>query len=196
MPKLVDHNERRREITAAMWRILLRDGMGAVTVRALAAEAGWSVGAIRHYYTSQDDLILFATAEMLAAVTGRIYSLDLSCPDRDVLQQAIEEMLPLDRQRKAEAQIWLALLTRRIANPQVGEKANDLDFVVRDAVRQLLAKLQSADLIAAGRDLEVEAVRLHALIDGLALHAMSEPPLDPPAAIRSAIKVHLVELSR
>ena len=75
-----------------MWRILLRDGMGAVTVRALAAEAGWSVGAIRHYYRSQDDLILFATTQMLAAITGRINSLDLRDPDRGAIQQAIEEI--------------------------------------------------------------------------------------------------------
>lgn len=179
-----------------MWRILLRDGMGAVTVRALAAEAGWSVGAIRHYYRSQDDLILFATTQMLAAITGRINSLDLRDPDRGAIQQAIEEMLPLDRQRKAEGQVWFALLTRRIANPQVAAEANDLDVVIRDAVRQLLSKLETANLISGGRDLEVEAVRLHALIDGLALHALSEPPLDSPAAIRSAIEAHLVELSR
>ncbi|MGY4710580.1 TetR/AcrR family transcriptional regulator [Mycolicibacterium sp. CBM1] len=196
MPKQVDHDQRRREITAAMWRILLRDGMAAVTVRALAAEAGWSVGAIRHYYQSQDDLILFATGEMLSTISQRIYALDLDSPDHRVLQQAIEEMLPLDRQRKAEAQVWFALLTRRVASPQVATEANELDLVVRDAVHQVLTKLDSAKLLSEGRDLEVEAVRLHALIDGLALHALSEPPLDSPTAIRAAISTHLRELAR
>ncbi|MCX2929469.1 TetR family transcriptional regulator C-terminal domain-containing protein [Mycobacterium sp. CVI_P3] len=196
MPKQVDHDERRREITAAMWRILLRDGMGAVTVRALAAEAGWSVGALRHYYRSQDDLILFATGEMLTTISQRIYALDLDSPDRGVLQQAIEEMLPLDRQRKAEAQVWFALLTRRVASPQVAAEANELDLIVRDAVHQVLTKLNTAQLVSGQRDLEVEAVRLHALIDGLALHALSEPPLDSPTAIRAAISTHLRELAR
>lgn len=196
MPKKVEHDERRREITAAMWRILLRDGIAAVTVRALAAESGWSVGAIRHYYQSQDDLILFATSEMLATITQRIQSLDLDHPDRDVLLQAIEEMLPLDRQRKAEAQVWFALLTRRVANPRVAAEANDIDLIVRDAVRMVLAKLEAAKLLSGRRDLEVEAVRLHALIDGLALHALSEPPLDSPAAIRGAISTHLRDLAQ
>lgn len=179
-----------------MWRILLRDGIAAVTVRALAAESGWSVGAIRHYYQSQDDLILFATSEMLATITQRIQSLDLDHPDRDVLLQAIEEMLPLDRQRKAEAQVWFALLTRRVANPRVAAEANDIDLIVRDAVRMVLAKLEAAKLLSGRRDLEVEAVRLHALIDGLALHALSEPPLDSPAAIRGAISTHLRDLAQ
>jgi AcrR family transcriptional regulator len=192
---MVDHDERRREIAAAMWRILLREGMGAVTVRALAAETGWSVGAIRHYYKSNDDLILFAMGEMLVSIAGRIGSLDFDLPDRAVLQKAIEEMLPLDQQRKAEAQIWFALLTRRIANPQLAVKAHNLDLVVRGAVRNVLSELATANLVSSGRDLETEVVRLHALIDGLALHALSEPPLDSPVAIRAAISTHLAELA-
>lgn len=179
-----------------MWRILLRDGMAAVTVRALAAEAGWSVGALRHYFKSQDDLILHATGEMLTTIAERIKSIDLHDPDRAVLEQTIEEMLPLDRQRKAEAQVWFALLTRRVASPQVAAEAYQLDMVVRDAVGEVLSKLDAANLLSAGRDLEVEAVRLHALIDGLALHGLSEPPLDSPAAIRAAIHTHLLELAR
>lgn len=179
-----------------MWRILLRDGVSAVTVRALSAETGWSVGAIQHYYKSQDDLILFAVGEMLVSIAGRMGSLDFRDPDRAVLQNAIEEMLPLDRQRKAEAQIWFALLSRRITNPHMAVKANDLDVVVRGAVRQVLSELVAADLVSAGRDLEIETVRLHALIDGLALHALSEPPLDSPAAIRAAVATHLAELAR
>ena len=195
MPKMVDHDERKREIAAAMWRILLREGVGAVTVRALAAETGWSVGAIRHYYKSNDDLLLFAMGEMLVSIAGRIGALDFDEPDRAVLQKAVEEMLPLDQQRKAEAQIWFTLLTRRIANPQLAVKAHNLDLVVRGAVRNVLSELATANLVSSGRDLETEVVRLHALIDGLALHALSEPPLDSPAAIRAAISTHLAELA-
>jgi AcrR family transcriptional regulator len=196
MPKVVDHDERRREIAAALWTILLRDGMSAVTVRALAAEAGWSVGAIRHYYKSQDELVLFAMGEMLVSIAGRMGALDFRDPDRAVLQNAVEQMLPLDRQRKAEAQIWFTLLTRRIANPELGAKANDLDLVVRAGVREVLAAMASTKLLAEHRELEVEAVRLHALIDGLALHALSDPPLDSPNVIRAVIGMHLDDLSR
>lgn len=195
MPKMVDHDERKREIAAAMWRILLREGVGAVTVRALAAETGWSVGAIRHYYKSNDDLLLFAMGEMLVSIAGRIGALDFDEPDRAVLQKAVEEMLPLDQQRKAEAQIWFTLLTRRIANPELAVKAHSLDLVVRGAVRNVLSELAVANLVSPSRDLETEVVRLHALIDGLALHALSEPPLDSPAAIRAAISTHLAELA-
>lgn len=196
MPKVVDHDERRREIAAAMWQILLRDGMRGVTVRALAAEVDWSVGAVRHYFKSQDDLILFSVGEMLVSIARRMGTVDLRDPDGPAFQQVIEEMLPLDRQRKAEAQVWFALLTRRVASPQVAARANDLDLVVRNAILQVLIQLEAAGLLSGDRDLEIEAVRLHALIDGLALHAISEPPLDSTPAIQAAIRTHLAELIR
>lgn len=193
---MVDHDERRREIAAAMWQILLRDGMRGVTVRALAAEVDWSVGAVRHYFKSQDDLILFSVGEMLVSIARRMGTVDLRDPDGPAFQQVIEEMLPLDRQRKAEAQVWFALLTRRVASPQVAARANDLDLVVRNAILQVLIQLEAAGLLSGDRDLEIEAVRLHALIDGLALHAISEPPLDSTPAIQAAIRTHLAELIR
>jgi AcrR family transcriptional regulator len=196
LPRVVDHDERRREIAAAMWRIILRDGMGAVTVRALAAEAGRSVGAVRHYYKSQDDLILFSVGEMLVSIARRMATLDLRDPAGPALQQFIEEMLPLNPQRKAEAQVWFALLTRRVASPEVATRANDLDLVVRNAIQQVLIRLRVAGLLAGDRDLDIEAVRLHALIDGLALHGISEPPLDSASKIQAAIRTHIADLIR
>ena len=38
MPKIVDHAERRSEIAAAVWRVIGAGGIGAATVRAVAAE--------------------------------------------------------------------------------------------------------------------------------------------------------------
>lgn len=73
---------------------------------------------------------LFAMGEMLVSIAGRIGALDFDEPDRAVLQKAVEEMLPLDQQRKAEAQIWFTLLTRRIANPELAVQAHSLDLVV------------------------------------------------------------------
>ncbi|MDQ1250665.1 MAG: hypothetical protein QG597_5044, partial [Actinomycetota bacterium] len=50
MPKIVDHEARRREIVEAMWRIVQREGFAAVSVRSVAAEAGLSKASISHYF--------------------------------------------------------------------------------------------------------------------------------------------------
>ena len=60
MPKVVDHEERRAELAAAVWRLASSDGLEAVTVRRVAEEAGWSTGAVVHYFADKEELLLFA----------------------------------------------------------------------------------------------------------------------------------------
>ena len=60
MPKLVDHDQRRREIAAALTRLIVRVGVEGASVRAVAAEAGWSMGAVRYYFGTQEELLRFA----------------------------------------------------------------------------------------------------------------------------------------
>jgi AcrR family transcriptional regulator len=48
MPKVVDHEQRRGELAAAVWSLASREGLEAVTVRRVAEEAGWSTGALVH----------------------------------------------------------------------------------------------------------------------------------------------------
>ena len=60
MPKIVDHEQRRSELAAAVWRLASRDGLEAVTLRAVSAEAGWSTGALNHYFSDKEKLLLFA----------------------------------------------------------------------------------------------------------------------------------------
>ncbi|HLR93636.1 MAG TPA: TetR family transcriptional regulator [Jiangellaceae bacterium] len=60
MPRLIDHDERRERFAEATWRVILRDGVGGVSVRTVAAEAGHSTGSLRHVFASQSQLLVFA----------------------------------------------------------------------------------------------------------------------------------------
>ena len=103
MPKIVDHDARRAEIVAAVWRVIERSGMDGATVRSVAAEAGVSPGSLRYYFSDQGELVLFAAEAMTQRVVHR---LEAHPTDGDGLVRAIrvlEEMLPLDEDRRAEA---------------------------------------------------------------------------------------------
>ena len=39
MPRTIDHDARRAELAEAVWRVILHRGIGAVSVRTVAAEA-------------------------------------------------------------------------------------------------------------------------------------------------------------
>ena len=67
MPKVVDHEQRRRELAAAVWRVIGREGVAEVSIRAVAAESGWSTGALRHYFATRAELLAFACEEVIAS---------------------------------------------------------------------------------------------------------------------------------
>ena len=72
MPKIVDHDARRAELAAAVWRLASREGIDAVTMRGVAAEAGWSTGAVAHYFADKEELVLFAFETVADRVGRRI----------------------------------------------------------------------------------------------------------------------------
>ncbi|HLU42843.1 MAG TPA: TetR/AcrR family transcriptional regulator [Microthrixaceae bacterium] len=196
MPRVVDVEARRRELSDALWRIVRREGIGGVTVRAVAAEAGVSAGMVQHYFRTQDELIEFAMYQALQQMAERVRQVDLSEPDLESAMAALEAVLPLDEQRRAEAQVWLAMLSRRHARPSLGQQGTMVDDALREGIRVGLEGLVRAGLVDDGRDLEVEVVRLHALIDGLSVHGLGDPPWLGPNEIRAALLAHLRDLTR
>lgn len=196
MPRVVDVEARRRELSDALWRIVRREGIGGVTVRAVAAEAGVSAGMVQHYFRTQDELIEFAMYQALQQMAERVRQVDLSEPDLESAMAALEAVLPLDKQRRAEAQVWLAMLSRRHARPSLGQQGTMVDDALREGIRVGLEGLVRAGLVDDGRDLEVEVVRLHALIDGLSVHGLGDPPWLGPDEIRAALLAHLRDLTR
>src|SRR5918998_1696365 len=112
MPKLVDHEERRRLIAQATWRVISRDGVRAASVRTVAGEAGLSTGALRHYFDDHASLLLFAARHSMELMAVRVFG-HLSragAEPRPTVQTCLEELLPLDGQRAAESAVYFGLI--------------------------------------------------------------------------------------
>jgi AcrR family transcriptional regulator len=196
LPKIVDHEARRAELAEAMWRVVYRDGAAAATVRSIAAEAGWSPSALRHYFTTQTELLSFAMEHVLMKAAERFHAGDWTGPPREVVQGMLEEFLPLDRQRTREMEVWLLLAARAPADPVARNRLAEADDGVRRATELAVTTLADAGLMAPDRGVPSETARLHALVDGLALHALLHPELMPPDRVRAVLADHLDDLRR
>lgn len=184
----MDHEGRRRELADALWRVAARDGLRAATVRSVAAESGWSSGALRHYFPSKSDLLLFAVDHAIEEVRGRIERL------RDEGAVAVlEQLLPLDERRRVESDAWFALAVAAEADAGLRRRRGELDTLIRSAVRDVVADL---DGLAPHRDPALETRRLHALLDGLVVQAIARPPLLSPGDLRAILTAHLEDLTR
>ncbi|MEU8071345.1 TetR family transcriptional regulator C-terminal domain-containing protein [Micromonospora sp. NPDC049151] len=186
MPKIVDHDARRAELARAMWRVVYRDGVGAATVRSIAAEAGWSPSALRHYFATQTELLLFAMEHVQAEAAERIATGDRTGSPREVAQRILEQLLPLDRQRVREAEVWLLLAARAQSDPVARARTAEADDGIRRAAEFAVTLVTGEP--AADQD---AVARLHALLDGLALHTLLYPDRMPPGRARELLGAHL-----
>jgi DNA-binding transcriptional regulator YbjK len=71
-------SERERPLMEATLRIIGRKGIDCVTHRAVAAEAGTSLGAVTHHFKTRDTLVDAALAFALAREVGRLRALAFS----------------------------------------------------------------------------------------------------------------------
>lgn len=60
MPRRIDLDERREHLAQAVWTIIRERGIGAVSVRVVAAEAGVAVGSLRHVFPTRTELLQFS----------------------------------------------------------------------------------------------------------------------------------------
>ena len=176
MPKVVDHEERRAELCAAVWRLASREGLEAVTVRRVAEEAGWSTGAVVHYFSDKEDLLLSAFQTVADRVSRRLEKLEEQTNEPLELARAwLVEGLPLDSDRRAEVRVWFALLGLALTRPALARAQRLTYRAWRGRVAELLREAQDVGVVRADADCPAAATALVALVDGLAIQATFEP---------------------
>lgn len=193
MPKVVDHDERRELIADALWTVVRRDGYAAVSVRTVAAETGMSTGALRHYFASQDELVAFAMASLMERARARVMEAGARATDFEGVLALLEEVLPLDAQRQAESEVWLAFVAASRTDPSLRPLAGE-------AHRALRGLCDSVVRAVSGRgddtpDLTEETDALHGLVDGLAVQRTLYPKMLPRQRIRTVLRRYLIELA-
>lgn len=174
MPRLIDHALRRAELAEAVWRVVGRDGVGAVSVRNVAAEAGVSAGSLRHVLSTKEAMLVAAVELVVERGTERFRARAESTPVRGRADAIawLAELLPLDDVRRLELRTHLALMLESSGYPALAAPRQELDDAVRAGCHSVLAACAEAQLLRPGLDLADEAARLHVLVDGLALHLL------------------------
>jgi len=196
MPKIVDHDQRREEYLAALWRVVDRDGATAISVRSVAAEAGTSKSSIGHYFASQADLVSAAVAQQVSQVSEQLDRLDLTAFDEDRAVEAAMIAIPTTARRRRESQVWLLLLSQQGSDAELRRVLAALDGEVLARLRQFMQVLDGNGLLGAGRVPDDEAARLHALVDGLSLRAAGDTTGRGTRRIRELVRLHVRELAQ
>lgn len=194
MPKEVDHDARRRELAEAAGRVIARDGLAGATLALVAAESGWSIGSIRHYFPTKNDLLTSALSRVGERLDARIRRRTAGGMCLADLRKACVEFLPLDANRRDQSRIWLAFVAQAAVSPELADVAEQ---VARDIQAPFVARFESA--IRTGElpphlDPAREATRLRLLLDGLEVHLAMAPSQTSRRQALAFLDEHLAAL--
>lgn len=160
----VSSHERRVSIAHALRRLIAAKGIASPTLRAVAAEAGVSMGLVQHYFSSKDELMNFTfelTEQQTEESINRRLAAEEGADTRRQIEILLEELLPLDEDRRESALMFLLVsLQHSAVADRVRAGLDQMTVAVREW-------LQVIGVPAAERDeIANELVALH---EGLAV---------------------------
>ena len=167
MPKIVDHDARRRDFIAAAYETIMEKGLAKATVRAVAKRAGYTTGALVHYFGDKDELIRRALDHFGNDVRARMLSAHRNEVGRAALRATIVESLPTDKRSASSWRVWLALWYHSESSDEMRreERRRYREWIGRLA--RMLEESKALGELPSDADPRAEARNLVALVDGI-----------------------------
>lgn len=192
MPKIVDHDARRREIVMATWRVIASGGLAGATIREIAREAGCSSGVLAHYFTDRQDILASAMVMAHRGVRARAdaHIEAKGAKGIDALRLIMLESLPLDDQRVLEARIEACFWGEAVGNERMMKLQNAEVDGFCQRVRDRLVEAERTGDLQRRVDVDDTVDELLALMDGCSIQAVLNPgrmPADRQVARLDAI---------
>lgn len=191
MPKIVDHEERRHEVLAAVWRVIERDGIEGTTVRKIAREAGYSAGILVHYFEDKDDILTSALRLSHERTRERWAEKLNGKAGVEALRELLLDNLPLDEERNLETRLEISYWARALSSADVMAVKQRESAELRSRLHGLAQEAQRRGEITDTVPADEVTRRLVALIDGVSLHAILHPAIFTVEAQRQAVEREL-----
>lgn len=138
MPRVVDHDERRRQIAEALLVVAARDGHESVSSRAVAKELGVATGSLWHYFDGFDDVIRTAAAEVTRRTDERIAAATAGLRGLARLDALMREVLPVDESTRTEARVVVGFWGRLATLAPAPDAAAPTLATWQDSIRAAL----------------------------------------------------------
>ena len=195
MPKEVDHPARRRELADAACAVIARNGLAATTLADVAAESGWSIGSMRHYFANKDELVASALWRVGERVDERIRCRTAGGMTMNDLRIAAVELLPLEAASRQDSLVHLAFVAQAAVVPDLADAAEGAAQRLQEPLAARIAHLVQAGELSAQLDPEHEAARLRVLLDGLRLQLVTTPRHTSASWAMAVLDDHLAALA-
>jgi AcrR family transcriptional regulator len=182
MPRIVDAEQRRKELTDAAARLIARSGIESATLREVAAEAGMTTGALTHYFADKRELLLHTFEASLAHRKSLRPPPDKQSAEQR-LRASLEGALVLTEAGRRHWMVTIVLCSQAMGDERLATSQREQyrEF------RQYIADHVRASGFAVGKAATALAEQLIAAADGIAMQALFDADTWPPARQRKVL---------
>ncbi|TDQ62040.1 TetR family transcriptional regulator [Maritalea mobilis] len=170
MPKIIDHDKRRREIVDVAKRLMLEGGFEAATMRSIAAEAGFANGALKHYFPGKDSIIAATFESVLAEMDpeGALDNLDVpeGADPAQVLRDRLRQTMPLTDYAISAGRVLLVLWDHAASNPELAKIYRDFLQRWQSSTVSLLKYAQKGRAQSTDEELDALALEIISITIG------------------------------
>jgi TetR/AcrR family transcriptional repressor of bet genes len=186
VPKIVDHDQRRRELVDATWAVVAAEGIEAATVRRIAEQAGCTTGRITHYFADKEEVLVAALRRVHQAAGERMLAA-MRLSGLAALRAVLAQALPLDEERLLEWKVWLAFWGSAATSIRLRDEQHQRYREWRGLLKRVLRSAQRDGQLPASIDLDRLVDQIVALVDGLGLQCVLDPRHSPPDQLASRV---------
>jgi len=168
-------DQRRQAIVDAALAVAREQGLGATTVRDVAARMSTSSGLVHHYFDSMDDVLAAAFEQAASGDLERARAaIAATGPAGRQLRAFIESYAPA--QSDWTMQLWLDAWSEAARRPALQRVSRRLNREWQALVRAIIERGVEAGEFATA-DPEAAAWRILSVLDGLALQVVAHDAL-------------------
>ncbi len=196
MPKIVDHDVQRQRFCEAAMRLIARDGMEGVTMRAVAAEAELSYGSLFHYFDSKDALLTYAIRHLMDKQSNRVNEFSSRLTGLRSIEELLCDDAVVDNSSRDGWLVWVAFLYKAALHQEFAEMNIGLIRGWLDRIEAELEIARDAGEVAADIDIAAEAMALWVFSSGLGQSGLLHPDWLPPKRQKQMIRTYLQRLRK
>ncbi len=191
----MSQQDRRIEVSAAVWRVIVREGLDRTSIRAIAKELDCTTGVVTHYFRDKQELILFALDQVTENLKQSMQEVAKQPLTIERLVEMLSVFLPSDSKRQEILKVWVAFLGYAVGRESLMLEHQASAGELREVIMQELEALQSAQKIREDIDTGIEANVLLALVNGIALDSLIQEKCLNPKEQKMAIRRYFNEIA-
>lgn len=194
MPKIVDHEEQRRKLSATVARVVAELGLENTTLRNVAARHGCTKGMVQHYFIDKEELLLGALTYVEDCCALRMSASAEQLAGLDLLHTRLAARLPLKPAIVEEWQVRLAFNTRATISKDMRIALSERHAQQQKVDLDCLRVARKSGELKPNLNMRNSYRSLVALVFGLGVGAVMDPGQLPAAAQRQILKTAIDDL--